>query len=61
MEKLIQSTANQNTVLSQKQEVKRRIEQTRGQLKRVARLRESLCDDYLDRLMDEKDYLYAQN
>lgn len=61
MEKLIQSTANQSTVLSQKQKIKQRIEQTRGQLDRVARLRESLCDDYLDRLMDEKDYLYAQN
>ena len=61
MEKLIRSAANQNAVLSQKQKISRHINQTKEQLDRIARLRESLCDDYLDRLMDEKDYLYAQN
>lgn len=61
MEKLIRSAANQNAVLSQKQKIRRHINQTKEQLDRITRLRESLCDDYLDRLMDERDYLYAQN
>ncbi len=61
MEKLIRGAANKSAVLSKKQQINQRMEQARTQLNRIARLKESLCDDYLDRLMDEKDYLYAQN
>lgn len=61
MEKLIKGAANKSAVLSKKQQIHQRMEQARTQLNRIARLKESLCDDYLDRLMDEKDYLYAQN
>ena len=35
--------------------------QAEEQLDRIARLRETLYDDYLDHLMDEHDYLYARN
>lgn len=61
MEKLIRGAANKSAVLSKKQQIHQRMEQAKTQLNRIARLKESLCDDYLDRLMDEKDYLYAQN
>lgn len=61
MEKLIKGVANKSAVLSKKQQIHQRMEQARTQLNRIARLKESLYDDYLDRLMDEKDYLYAQN
>lgn len=61
MEKLIKGVANKRAVLSKKQQIHQRMEQARTQLNRIARLKESLYDDYLDRLMDEKDYLYAQN
>lgn len=60
MEKLIKGATNKSAVLSKKQQIHQRMEQARTQLNRIARLKESLCDDYLDRLMDEKDYLYAQ-
>lgn len=61
MEKFIRGAANKSAILSKKQQIHQRMEQARTQLNRIARLKESLCDDYLDRLMGEKDYLYAQN
>jgi len=61
MEKLIKSAVNKNNVFCQKQKIRQHIDQVKEQLVRNIRLRERLCDDYLDGLMDEKDYLYAQN
>lgn len=56
----LKSTANTSVALSKKQKIRQRVDKTKEQLDRVARLRESLCDDYLDGLMDERDYVYAQ-
>lgn len=61
MERLIKSAGRKALALSKKQEILHRIMQAEEQLDRIARLRETLYDDYLDHLMDEHDYLYARN
>lgn len=60
MEKLIESMSNETAVLSKKQEISQRISQGKERLERIARLRETLYDDYLGQLMDERDYLFAK-
>lgn len=55
------SAGRKALALSKKQEILHRIMQAEEQLDRIARLRETLYDDYLDHLMDEHDYLYARN
>ena len=61
MEKLIQSAKIRTKVLTEKQQIQEKIEQTNDELVHINRLRESLYDDYLDKLMNEHDYLFAQN
>lgn len=61
MEKLIQSAKNRTAVLTEKQNVQAKIQQVRNEIIRIQRLRENLYDDYLEKLMNERDYLYAQN
>ena len=61
MEMLLKSAGRKALNLSKKQEILQRIMQAEEQLERIARLRETLYDDYLDHLMNEHDYLYARN
>lgn len=61
MEALIKRAKSGVRAPSQKQEIGCRIKQAKEQLERIARLRETLYDDYLDKLMNEHDYLYAKN
>lgn len=61
MEALIKSAQHRNAALSEKQEIRCRIKQAEEQLGRIARLRETLYDDYLGQLMNERDYLYARD
>lgn len=61
MDRLIKSAGRKALNLSKKQEILRRIMQAEEQLDRIAHLRETLYDDYLDHLMNEHDYLYARN
>ena len=58
MDRLIKSAGRKALNLSKKQEILRRIMQAEEQLDRIAHLRETLYDDYLDHLMNEHDYLY---
>lgn len=60
MEKIIMNAADRTVMCSKKQEIRRRIAQGTERLQQITRRRETLYDDYLDYLLDEKDYLYAQ-
>lgn len=57
---LIKSALHRSAALSKKQEIHSRMKQAEEQLERIARLRETLYDDYLGQLMNERDYLYAR-
>ena len=61
MEKLIKTVGKRTVVKTKKQEIKQRINKTKDGLIRLHRMRESLYDDYLAELMNERDYLYARN
>ncbi|MDR2023849.1 MAG: recombinase family protein [Hungatella sp.] len=61
MEKLIKSMGQHTIAKTKRQQIQQRIQQTKDELVRIYRMRESLYDDYLGQLMSEKDYLYAQN
>lgn len=60
-ERLIETAGQRSTVLPQKQQILKRIEQAKDGLVRIYRLRESLCDDYMEHLMSERDYMFALN
>jgi len=61
MDKLLRNKEYRTSVMSEEERAARQIEQTKQQLVRIQRLRERLYDDYLDHLMNERDYLYSQN
>lgn len=58
--KCIKSEVNKRIVLSKKEEIKQRIELVKKQIERISRLRETIYNDYVDHLMNERDYVYAQ-
>lgn len=61
MEKLMKQAQYRNTLSAEKRSLQAKIETAQIELERIARHRETLYDDYADRLMNESDYLYAQN
>lgn len=61
IEKLIKSARKKKAVLSKKQQIYSRIQKAKDDLVRVYRLRESLCDDHMEHLMSERDYIFALN
>jgi len=61
MDKLLQNIEYRTSVMSEEERAAQQIEQTKQRIIRIQRLRECLYDDYLDHLMNERDYLYSQN
>ena len=61
MEKLLKSVGKRNLAKTKKQKISQRLRKTKDGLTRLHRMRESLYDDYLAELMNERDYLYARN
>lgn len=61
MEKMLNHANRHCTALAQKEKLKQRIAQTEVQRTKIQRHRESLCDDYMERLLTEQDYIYAIN
>lgn len=60
MDKLIRNARNHAPVATEKQKLQTKIRQTMDEINRISRLRETLYDDYRDKLMNERDYLYSQ-
>lgn len=61
MEKLLTDIKQRGTAMTQRETLRQRISDTQQQQKKIQRHRESLCDDYMERLLTERDYLYAMN
>lgn len=60
MEKLLATTAPKSFAQEEKNRLEHQVLQAEQELKKTVRHRESLYDDYADRLMTEQDYIYAQ-
>lgn len=60
IEKRIQGSAYRASFQAERQELIKKIGQTKAEISRTVRLRETLYDDYADHLMNEHDYLYGQ-
>lgn len=60
MDKLIRNARNHAPLATEKQKLQAKIRQTMDEINRISRLRETLYDDYRDKLMNERDYLYSQ-
>lgn len=60
MKKLLKGIVRKSPVQEQREQLEQQISQTQERLKKTIHHRESLYDDYADRLMSEHDYIYAQ-
>lgn len=60
MGRLLKKSVRKSPVQEQRETLEQQLRQTQERLKKTIRHRESLYDDYADRLMNEHDYLYAQ-
>ena len=60
MGKLLKNIVRKSPVQEQREQLEQQIRQTQERLKKTIHHRESLYDDYADRLMSEHDYIYAQ-
>lgn len=61
METLMKSAHRKASALSKQQKIQKKRKQVQEQLERIARLRETLYEDYIEHhLMNERDYLYAK-
>lgn len=60
MEKCLAKFTGKSAAQTEKERLEAQIRQADDELKRTVRHRESLYDDYADKLMNEHDYIYAQ-
>lgn len=60
MEKCLAKFTGKSAAQTEKERLEAQIRQAEDELKRTARHRESLYDDYADKLMNEHDYIFAQ-
>ncbi|QNK42274.1 recombinase family protein [Caproicibacter fermentans] len=61
MEKLIRSAKRQSFVTAERQRLQSKMRQTIDEVEGVIRHRETLYEDYSEKLMTEQDYVYVRN
>lgn len=61
MDKMIRSARHRSSISSERGRLQGKIRQTMDEMDRTERHRNTLYDDYLEKLMTEQDYVFAQN
>lgn len=61
IDKMMKNARRRSSVVSERGRVQTKIRQTIEELERIERHRNTLYDDYLEKLMTEQDYVFAQN